>query len=204
MKRLLLTIFIVFIFSQNGLGQNKLTYGITGGLNLSTAILPDLTLNTNINSILQGDAVAEGTPQLADFVSLYKAGVFLRLEGRILTGKLGLIYDKTRIYKTVDAGVFRVNALDIDLSYLDLDISMNLNLLKNFYISLGYVPAYLLKHEGNLNVNDLDQRILTGIGFKFNNGMTLDFNAIIGLTEVIDGSYIHNVNIPITLSIPFN
>ncbi len=204
MKQKLFYLIIGLIISQTTYSQSHLRYGITGGLNMSTAILPDLTLNTDINSILHGDDVVAGTPQLADFVNLYKAGIFLRMDGRVLSGKFSVIYDKTRIYKKVDAGIFRVNALNIDLSYLDFDFTLNINLLKNFYISAGYMPAYLLKHEGNLNINDLDQRLLAGLGFRFANGMTLDFNAIIGLTEVIDDSYIHNLIIPITLSIPLN
>jgi hypothetical protein len=97
-----------------------------------------------------------------------------------------------------------VDALNINLSYLDFDMTANLNLTKHFYISAGYVPSFLIKHQGNLNINDFDQRFLTGFGFRFGNGTTLDFDAVVGLSEVIDGSYIHNVMIPITLSVPLN
>jgi len=81
---------------------------------------------------------------------------------------------------------------------------LNLNIFKHFYLSAGYIPALLIEHQGNLDINELDQRVLSGFGFKFDNGITLDLNAIVGLSEVIDGSYIHNVMIPVTLSIPLN
>ena len=204
MKRILIFFFIVIV-QLNSYSQIKLRYGVTAGLNISTAILPDLQLNTNINSILRGDDdLIQGTPQLADFVTMYKAGIFFRVDGGILSAKLNLNYDKTKIHKEIDATIFTANALNIDLSYLDLDMTLDLNLFKHFYISAGYVPAFLLQHQGNLNVNTFDQRFLTGIGFRFNNGTTLDFDAVIGLSEVIDGSYIHNVMIPITLNIPLN
>ena len=197
--------FIIFIYSiQTGYSQVKFRYGITAGLNVSTAILPELKLNTNLNSILNGDGVIQGKPELADYVALYKAGVFARLDAGIFSLKFNVNYDKTNIHKEVDAGIFSAEALNINLSYLDLDITANINLFKHFYFSAGYIPSFLLEHHGNLNINDFDQRLLTGFGFKFGNGTTLDFDAVIGLSEIIDGSYIHNVMIPVTLSIPLN
>ena len=203
MKKHLL-IFMISLHTFSGFSQLDIRYGVTAGLNISTAILPDLTLNTNINSILKGNAVAEGTPQLADFINQYKLGGFIRFDGKVGSAKINMNYTKTNIHKEVDASFYSVTALNIDLSYLDFDLTYNLNLFKHFYISAGYVPSFLIKHEGNLNINSFDQRILTGIGFRFNNGATLDLNAVIGLSEVIDGSYIHNVMIPVTLNFPLN
>ena len=203
MKRILILFFILAIH-LNSFSQVKFRYGITAGLNISTAILPDLKLNTNLNSILKGDDVVQGQPQLADYVAMYKAGVFIKLDGGIAALKLNLNYDKTNIHKDLNAAVFTINALDINLGYLDLELTGHLNIFKHFYISAGYIPALLIEHQGNLSVNDFDQRILGGFGFRFGNGTTLDFDAVIGLSEVIDGSYIHNVMIPITLNIPLN
>ncbi len=201
MKSFLWTLIFTIII-QTGTAQLK--YGITGGLNMSSGILPELDLNTDINAILNGDDVIVGQPQLADFVALYKVGVFLRLDSRIVSLKFGVNYDKTNIKKEVDASVFTVNTLNIDLTYLDFDFIASLNLLRKFYISAGYVPAILIQQEGSLNVKDFDQRLLIGFGFKIFNGATLDLNAIIGLNEIIEGSYIHNLMIPVTLSIPLN
>ncbi len=201
MKSFLWTLIFTIII-QTGTAQLK--YGITGGLNMSSGILPELDLNTDINAILNGDDVIVGQPQLADFVALYKVGVFVRLDSRIVSLKFGVNYDKTNIKKEVDASVFTVNTLNIDLTYLDFDFITSLNLLRKFYISAGYVPAILIQQEGSLNVKDFDQRLLIGFGFKIFNGATLDLNAIIGLNEIIEGSYIHNLMIPVTLSIPLN
>jgi len=204
MKTKLFYLIILLWLVQTSYSQIKFRYGITAGLNVSTAILPELKLNTNLNSILNGDRVIQGNPELADYVALYKAGVFAKLDGTVFTVKLSVNYDKTKIYKEVDAGIFSAEALNINLSYLDFDLTAHLNLFKHFYISGGYIPSLLLEHHGNLNINDFDERLLAGFGFKFGNGTTLDFDAIVGISEVIDGSYIHNVMIPITLSIPLN
>ena len=201
MKRL----YIILLAISIPLGLNaqlKFRYGLTAGLNLSTAVLPDLKINTNLNSILRGENVVQGEPQLADMVSLYKGGVYFTLGGKIGNLKLSTTYTRTNIYKKIDVSIFSVEALNILLDYLDVEICYNLNLSKHFYISAGYIPSFLLHHKGNLNVNDFDQRLLSGFGFRFSNGIALNFDAILGINEVIDGSYIHNLMIPITLNIP--
>ena len=199
-----LFLLVVLVQFQTINAQIKLKYGAAIGMNISTAILPELKLNTNINSILRGDNVVQGNPQLADFMTLYKAGIFIKLDGNIGAAKLNLDYTVANIHKDIHEIVFNVNALDINLSYIDINITYNLNLYKGFYLSAGYVPSFLLAHEGNLDIDNFDQRVLVGFGFGFKNGITIDFDTIVGLTEVIEGSYIHNIMIPITLSIPFN
>jgi len=201
MKRLYI-ILLIGIISLPVNAQLKFRYGLTAGLNLSTAVLPDLKINTNINSILHGEDVIKGEPQLADVVSLYKGGVYFSLGGKIGNLKLSTTYTRTNIYKKIDMYIFSVEALDILLDYIDVEITYNLNLFKHFYISAGYIPSFLLQHEGNLDINDFDPRILTGFGFKFTNGIALNFDAVFGINEIIDGSYIHNLMIPITINIP--
>ena len=204
MKKSILAIIIALTVLQTSYAQLKIKYGLNVGMNVSTGILPELKLNTNLSSILHGDDVVQGNPQLADFVTLYKGGIFLKFDGKIGAVKLNANYTKTNIHKDVNASIFSVNALDINLDYLDFDITYNLNIFKHFYISAGYIPSLLLDHNGNLNVENFDQRVLAGIGFKFPSGITLDLDAVIGLSEVVKDSYIHNVMIPITLSIPLN
>ncbi len=205
MKRFFFVLILVFLFS-NIQAQKSFRYGITAGLNLSTGILPDLELNTNINSILKGDKVVEGTPQLADMVALYKVGFFIRYDTKIGSAKFNINYTNTEIKKILDLSIFSVNALDLQMEYLDFDLTYNLNLFKNFYFSLGYVPSLLISvtSDENPQIETFDSRVLSGFGFRFNNGTTLAFNAVIGLKEVIEGSYIHNVMIPITLNVPLN
>ncbi len=203
MKKVIIFVLLISSF-QTLQAQSKFRYGITAGLNLSTAVLPDLEINTNLNAILHGENVVKGSPQLADLISLYKAGVFFRYDVKIGFLKFNINYTKTNIHKDIDAGIFNINALDIQLDYLDLDIGFQLNLFKHLYFSAGYIPSILLNHDGNLNINDFDQRLFSGLGFRFANGATIDLNAVVGLSEVIEGSYIHNVMIPVTVNIPLN
>ncbi len=202
MKRIFI---IAFIFiSLTVFSQVRLRYGLTAGVNVSTAILPELKLNTDVNSILKGDNVVQGNPQLADYIAMYKGGFFVRLDGGIGSIKFNINYDRTNIYKSLDAGIFTINALDIDLSYLNFELTGNLNIFKHFYISAGYVPSILLNHHGNLNINPYDPKLLTGFGIRINDNVTIDLNALFGINEIIDGSYIHNLIIPVTLNIPLN
>jgi len=199
--------FLIIIFLLIGqIVQAQLTsrYGLTAGLNVSSAILPDLKINTDINSILHGESVIEGDPQLADLVALYKIGFFYRIDGKIGSIKLNANYTKTNIHKDLDLIVYTIDELNLQLDYLDFDITYQLNIFKHFYLSLGYIPSFLLKQNNNLNINNFDQRLLAGVGFRLVHGITLDFNAIAGINEVINGSYIHNIMIPITLNIPLN
>ncbi len=203
MKKLIFFSFFLIILDVHA--QKSFRYGITAGLNISSAILPDLAINTNINSILEGNKVVKGTPQLADLVALYKAGIFLRYDGKIGTAKFNINYTNTEIKKKLNLNIFSVKALDLQLKYLDFDLTYNLNLFKNFYFSLGYIPSLLISHDKNLSkINTFDSRILSGFGLRMNNGTTLDFNAVLGIKEIIEGSYIHHLMIPITLNIPLN
>ena len=200
MKKYLI-ILISLLFAQNSVAQIKSHYGITGGLNVSTGILPELKINS-LSNIIHGDDVVQGDPQLADFVNLYKVGLFYRLDGGIGSAKLTLSYTSTNIHKDIETLLGDINALDINLSYLDLGFSYNLNIFHHFYFSAGYVPSILINHDGNLDINLFDQRVSGGFGYRFSNGMSIDLDTLVGIEEIIDGSYIHNVMIPITVSIP--
>ncbi len=203
MKKQLLLLFLFLSISLSA--QKSFRYGITAGLNISSGILPELKLNTNINSILKGDDVVQGNPQLADYVAMYKAGMFMRYDGKIGSIKLNVNYTTTNIKKTLDLTIFNAEVLDIDLAYLDFDLTYQLNITKVVYINLGYIPSILLSDNIDLaEVQKIDSRILSGIGFKIFGGATVDLNAVIGLKEVIDGSYIHNLMIPVTLNVPLN
>ncbi len=202
MKRIL---FLLLIFvSLNSFSQIRLRYGLTAGLNVSTALLPELKLNTDINSILKGENVVEGDNQLADYIALYKGGVFVRLDAIIGSLKLNINYDKTNIHHNLDPDVYSVNELNIFLSYLNFEITGNINLSKHFFISVGYVPSLLLDQNGDLNINKFDPKILSGFGIRISDSVTIDLNALYGLEEIIDGSYIHNLIIPVTINIPLN
>jgi len=202
MKKLIFA-FALLLFSQSIFSQ--LRYGLSGGLNISSGILPDLTLNNDINSILAGDDIAKGTPQLADFTGMYKAGVFVRYDGKIGSAKVGVNYTATNIKKELDLNIFHTNILDLKMSYLDIDFSYGLNVLPSLYINLGYTPSFLISDpDNNSKLKDFDSRIFTGLGLKVGNGATIDVNVSVSMDEIINGSYIHHLMIPVTVSIPLN
>ena len=202
MKKIILT-FVLFIFTQ--IGHSQLRYGLSGGLNISSGILPDLTANNDINSILNGDDVVKGTPQLADFTGMYKAGVFVRYDGKIGSAKIAVNYTATNIKKELDLSIFRTNILNLKMNYLDVDFSYGLNILPSIYWNFGYTPSFLISDkENNSNVKDFDSRIFTGLGLKVGNGASLDINVVLSTDEIIKGSYIHHLMIPVSVSIPLN
>ncbi len=202
MKRLL---FLLLIFvCLNSFSQIRFRYGLTAGMNVATALLPELKLNTDINNILKGENVVQGNHQLADYIALYKGGVFVRLDAIIGSLKLNVNYDKTNIHHNLDPNVYSVNELNIVLSYLNFEITGNINLTKHFFISIGYVPTLLLHQNGNLNINKFDPKILSGFGIRISDSVTIDLDVLYGVKEIIDGSYIHNLIIPVTINIPLN
>jgi hypothetical protein len=202
MKKLF--ILLTFIFLSQNL-HSQLRYGISGGLNVSGGILPDLTLNTDINDILNGEDVVQGTPQLADFTGLYKMGVFARWDGKIGSAKIGVNYTATNIKKKLDLNLFTTNILDLKMNYVDIDFSYALNITSSIYWTLGYTPSFLISDDDTSSkIQTFDSRVFTGFGLKIGNGATVDINAVVGIDEVIEGSYIHHLMIPVTISIPLN
>ncbi len=198
-------LFLILVFSVTFTSFSQLRYGVSGGVNISGGILPDLSVNNDINSILTGEDVVKGTPQLADFTLMYKAGVFVRLDGKIGSAKIGANYTATNIKKELDLSLFSTNVLDLKMSYLDLDFSYALKLFPSVYWNLGYTPSFLISNPDNYSqLKDFDSRIFTGFGLKIGNGATIDANVVVSMDEIISGSYIHHLMIPITVSIPLN
>ncbi len=202
MKNSLFTlIFISFISTS----FSQLRYGVAGGLNISGGILPDLSLNHDVNSILSGDDVVKGTPQLADFTAMYKAGVFVRYDARLGSAKIAANYTTTNIKKELDLSIFRTDVLNLKMTYLDIDFSYALNLFPSIHWNIGYTPSFLISNpDNNSHLKDFDSRLFTGFGIKIGNGATVDANVVVSMDEIINGSYIHHLMIPVTLSIPLN
>ncbi len=201
-KYILLSIFWLSI--AQSFAQADFDYGVTAGLNISTAILPELKLNNNISDILSGDDVVKGQAQLADFKPRYKFGIFGRLDSDFGFLKVNLNYTSTNIHKDIDAYFFDVKVLDIALSYIDVDVTYNIYLSDSFYVSLGYIPSFLLSHSGDIKPSGFDSRILSGVGVKLPSGTSIDLDVVLGLSEAYKDSYIHHVMIPLTVSIPLN
>lgn len=200
-------LFGVLLFAQVGI-----SYGAKAGFQINSAILPDLKLNQNLIpiSLLEGDNVVKGTPQLADFKINYKLGAFLKYEDGFGFALLEANYTPTKIYKEfqVNTGteyipVFTLATLDESYSYLDIALSYNVFLYKNFFFSLGGSPSFLLSNTGNIHPDKIDIRVFSGFGYKLKNNMFITAKAELGVKEVYKNTYIHHIMIPISIAIPF-
>lgn len=212
MKRVI--IFSLLIFSgffataQRGSGFG---YGIQGSLLLNSATLPDIELNTNINSILTGDNLVKGKANYADLTYNYRFGGFAKYDHGFGFGLLEVNYTTTKINKVVKtstSGFWGSSEIDLftlerTFAYLDIALSYNIYLSNNLFFSLGITPGLLLSYTGNQEPNDFDFRVLAGFGYKIGDKISISTKAEFGITEVYKDSYIHHIMIPITLSYTF-
>ena len=207
-KNILSSVLLLLVFQI--FAQKRLSYGVNGAIQVNTAILPDLTINTNVLKLLNGENLVKGEPQLADFTPNYKVGGFAKYEDGFGFTHLELNYTTTQIKKDVKintGGVFNpinVYALRRNYAYLDASLSYNVYLYKGFYFGLGATTSTLLSYTGDPKPEKQDFRAFAGFGIKLPNRITIDVKGVIGLNEVYKGSYIHHVMIPITVSIPLN
>ena len=212
MKRVI--IFSLLIFSgffataQRGSGFG---YGIQGSLLLNSATLPDIELNTNINSILTGDNLVKGKANYADLTYNYRLGGFAKYDHGFGFGLLEVNYTTTKINKVVKtstSGFWGSSEIDLftlerTFAYLDIALSYNIYLSNNLFFSLGITPGLLLSYTGNQEPNDFDFRALAGFGYKIGDKISISTKGEFGITEVYKDSYIHHIMIPITLSYTF-
>lgn len=204
-KRVLYLSFF-FLFEMLLFAQEGISYGVKAGFQINSAILPDLELNQSLTPItlLEGDNVVKGTPQLSDFKINYKLGAFLKYEDGFGFTLLEANYTPTKIYKEfqVNTGI-ALATLDESYSYLDIALSYNVFLYKNFFFSLGGSPSILLSNTGSVNPEKMDIRVFSGFGYKLKNTMFITARAELGVKEVYKNTYIHHIMIPISISIPF-
>jgi hypothetical protein len=209
-KTILLSVLLllgVVTFAQDGI-----SYGGNVGFQINSAILPDLELNRNLTltSLLNGDDVVKGTPQLADFKLNYKLGGFLKYDDGFGFTMLEANYTPTKIYKEfkLNTGtdlfpVFTLTKLDIKYAYLDIALSYNIYLYKDLFFSLGGSPSFLLSNSGSVDPEKMDIRIFSGFGYKLKNNMSISARVELGTSEVYKDSYFHHIMIPVSVSIPF-
>ena len=209
-KALILNLFILFSFIVNA--QEGISYGVKAGFQINSAILPDLELNQGLTPItlLEGDNVVKGTPQLSDFKINYKLGGFIKYEDDFGFALLEANYTPTRIYKEfqINSGtaylpIFTLATLDESYSYLDIALSYNVFLYKDFFFSLGGSPSILLSNTGSVNPEKMDIRVFSGFGYKLKNNIFITARAELGVKEVYKNTYIHHIIIPISIAIPF-
>jgi hypothetical protein len=208
MNRLFLISIALFIsvttFGQRGSG---LSYGVLGGLQFNSAILPDIKLNDDINSVLNGEDVVKGQAQWADLTFNYKFGGFVKHDHNFGFLALEMTYTTAKIsqdirFTTSDVlGNLDLNlvTLERDFSYLDFALSYNVYLSEKTVFTLGGTPSILLSNTGNQTPNKSDVRIFTGVGYNINDKLFISTRAELGLGEVYEGSYIHHLMIPISI-----
>lgn len=201
---------IVLLLALQTFAQKNLYYGVNGAIQINTAILPDLSINSNMIKLLNGDDLVKGEPQLADFTFNYKIGVFAKYEDGFGFTNLELNYTTTQIKKAIkinSGGILNpitFYTLDRNYAYFDASLSYNIYLYKGLYFGLGATTSSLLSHTGSPNPEKNDFRAFTGLGVKLGNNITIDVKGVLGINEVYNDSYIHHIMIPITVSIPIN
>ncbi len=210
-KIYLFTILLLSVFTVNAQRGSGLAYGIQGGLQFNSAILPDIKINNSINSVLAGDDVVKGTPQWADLTFNYKAGGFVKYDHGFGFALFEVNYTTATIKKDINftTNDFWGNAevtlatLEEEYAYLDFTLSYNVYLSDKTFFSIGASPALLLSNTGEQDPNKSDFRVLSGLGYNLNDKMALSIRAELGLSEVYEGSYIHHLMIPATLHYSF-
>jgi len=201
---LFLSTFIVTAQKDSGL-----TYGVQGGLQLNSAILPDIKINDNLSSVLEGDDVAKGVPQWADLTLNYKFGGYVKYDHGFGFGLFEINYTTAKIKKDIKfttsdfwgGDQFTLTTLERNFTYLDFSLSYNINLSENLFFSLGATPSILLSNTGDETPATNDLRVFTGFGFQISDKTSIATRVELGISEVYEGSYIHHLMIPIVLRI---
>lgn len=203
-----LTIFFLSISTSSLFSQSNIKFGITGGIQLNSATLPNIVLNESISDILNGDDVVKGEPQFADMTLSYRFGGFTKHENRFGYTQLYLgystakIHEETKIYSGI-LGNYSITTLDRKYNYFDVNLAYNLFLSKNHtvYIGLGGGLSFLLSYTGNEEPSNKNWNAFFNFGVAINKNLSIQTQVQLGLNEVYKGSYIHHITIPVTLAL---
>jgi len=208
MLQKLILISYLLLIGFNTMAQEGISYGVKAGVLFNSAILPDIAINTNISSVLNGDEVVKGVPQYADLTMNYQLGGFAKYEDGFGFSMLETNYTTTRIHDefTFRTGIFEevgLTTLDRKFAYLDIAVSYNLYLSaeKNSYFTLGGGPSFLVSNTGNEHPSKTDIRAFLGLGFKISESVFIATKAELGIAEVYKDSYIHHIIIPVSIGI---
>lgn len=210
-KTYFLAILLLYSFIVNAQKNSGLSYGVQAGFQLNSAILPDIKINDNLASVLEGDDVVKGVPQWADLTTNYKFGGFIKYDHGFGFGLFEINYTTAKIKKEIKFTTnnflgndeFTLVALERNFTYLDFSLSYNINLFNNSFFSLGGAPSILISNTGNETPATTDLRVFTGFGYRISDKTTIATRIELGITEVYKGSYIHHIMIPIVLQISF-
>ena len=210
-KTILLSIILfssLFVTAQR---SNGFSYGIQGSFLINSATLPDIELNNDINSILEGDNLVKGKANRADITFNYRFGGFAKYDHGFGFGLLELNYTTAKIYKDIKVSSssffgnseITLTTLERTFSYFDIALSYNIYLSDNMFLGVGVTPAILLSNTGKQTPNKTDLRVMSGLGYIINNNISISTRIEFGLNEVYADSYIHHLMIPVTLRITF-
>lgn len=203
-----LNFFVIFMISL--VSHAQASFGITGGFQLNSAILPDLEANQSLSSILDGDDVVKGVPQYADVKTGYKLGVIGQYDDGFGFTQLEVTYLKTHIYKEYKLydgffGEYTLTALDRKYAYSDLGLSYNIYFSKNkiFFMGIGGSSSFLMEYKGNEEPEKVLWNAFINMGVKINEHISISTRAHLNINEVYKDSYIHHLMLPVNVSVTF-
>jgi hypothetical protein len=208
MKTKIFTLF--FMLSLVGFSQIVFKPGAKASIQINSAILPDLERNRSLESVLNGDDVVKGVPQLADLKIGYRLGFTGEAQGKIGFIALATEYVSTHIYKevTYDTGFFgsySVTALDKKYTYIDISTSFNLFLTREpkLYLGVGAGLDFLTSYSGDKKPESTNTVAFVNLGLKLNEKIAVETKGVLSLNEIYKDSYIHHLMFPIGVTMYF-
>lgn len=201
-------IFLLLLFPF--ISKAQTSFGITGGFQLNSAILPNLETNQSLSSILNGDQVVKGVPQYANIKTGFKVGVIGKYEDGFGFTQFEATYLKTHIYKEFKLysgffGNYTITALDKKYTYSDVGLSYNVYFSENkiFFMGLGGSSSFLMEYEGNEEPEKVLWNAFINIGANINKHISISTRAHLSINEVYKDSYIHHLMLPINVMVTF-
>lgn len=198
------------LLSNHKFAQNPLRFGIQGGIQMNSAILPNIELNESVDDVLDGNEVVKGVPQYAQVTINYRIGGFAHFEDGIGFTQLDMDYATAHIFKelTMDAGFlgdYTVTALDRKYSYLDTQLSYNIYLSEHHtaFVGLGGGPSFLLSYSNNNEPEPINWNAFLNLGVALNEHISLQTKLQLGINEVYKDSYVHHLMVPIMVNYSF-
>lgn len=204
-----LIVFSLLLFSFTGKAQFQ--WGATGGVQLNSAILPDVKLNDSWHDILDGGEVVKGVPQYADITYSYRMGGFIKKENSWGFSAMEITYMTTKIYKEwkFDTGLFGESTISVfDRKYAYTDIAVSYQIFMSSahtsFIGLGGSLSLLMNYTGDEEPQKQALNAFLKIGAQVSDKVVLLVQPTLGVSEVYKDSYIHHIMMPIAIQLSFN
>ncbi len=201
---------LFFMLSVVGFSQMVFKPGVKASLQINSAILPDLERNRSLESVLNGDDVVKGVPQLADLKIGYRFGFTGEAKGENGFIALSTEYVSTQIYKesTYDGGLlgsYSLKTLDRKYTYLDVSTSFNLFIAREpqLYFGVGAGLDFLTSYSGDKKPESTNTVAFVNLGVKLDEKIALETKAVLSFNEVYKDSYIHHLMFPIGVTLYF-